>query len=454
MDIGPLPDGTVYSRRKNLGSPSTQSLADYASLLGQQRIEGLVKLARPLRGMRILEVSATAGDSGIAEMLNSSVPFLNALGIETEWKIVPGQRQQAQTGHFVPAAERIYPLRPEQFILSSLIDNSADVVTIHGLPPLGLARYVRRTNQVWLWRCPVDFLEIATEDSDWYDFATSSMTHYDAAIFSGVPRSVPPWPLPKFVIAPFIDPFSEKNRELTRDEIEKVLDKYGVNPEVAIIIQTSRFAPGEELDRTIAVFRLLTKEKKCQLILAGNTADNEPQGRKVLADICEKTKDDQDILILDLSGKDRLENYRGMNALQRAATIILQQPLREGFGLEIAEALWKRKPVVTVNTGEMPLPIRNRDTDYFRRNSRKTAKLIQHLLDNPKKAGRLGERGRRYVEQHFLLPNRIADYLMAIQITMAVKEKTRHRTVSTPYSRTKREGTYVKPFVNSSRSST
>jgi trehalose synthase len=96
----------------------------------------------------------------------------------------------------------------------------------------------------------------------------------------------------------------------------------------------------------------------------------------------------------------------------------MQPSTREGFGLVITEALWKSKPVIAADVGAIPLQIRDGDTGYFYRTSRKTAQKVVYLLENPGAAEAMGKRGRDYVEQHFLLPDRIADYLMAIDMVV------------------------------------
>ena len=154
-------------------------------------------------------------------------------------------------------------------------------------------------------------------------------------------------------------------------------------------------------------------------------AADDPEGERVLARVYEDTKDDEDIHVLNLSLDDRLENHREVNALQRAARVIMQPSTREGFGLVITEALWKGKPVIGADVGAIPLQIRDGDTGYFYQTPRKTTKKVIYLLEKPKAAEAMGKRGREYVKQRFLLPDRIADYLMAINMIVngAVNKK-------------------------------
>jgi trehalose synthase len=98
--------------------------------------------------------------------------------------------------------------------------------------------------------------------------------------------------------------------------------------------------------------------------------------------------------------------------------VIIQPSIREGFGLVVTEALWKGKPVIASNVGGISFQIKKGNTGYFYENPRKTAQKIIYLLDNVPAAERIGKRGRRYVQKHFLIVDRIADYLRTVDITM------------------------------------
>jgi trehalose synthase len=371
-------------------------------------------------------------------MLYRSIPFLSSLGVEAEWKLICGNEEyykvtktlhnmlQGQKGAFTPEMEEIYlrNLQESANASAGLIDYEPDVVLVHDPQP-GLARHLRKANETWLWRCHIDIEETALKaNAKLWDFATSWLEDYDAGIFSAAHYVVSQWPLPKFLIPPFIDPLSEKNRDLSHQEIDSVLARHRIDPDVPIIAQVGRFDPWKGLDRTIATFREVRKEVRCQLVLAGGLAGDDPEGKAVLADIYEKTADDEDIHVLELSLSNRLENYLEINALQRAAKMIMQPSTKEGFGLVITEALWKGKPVLAADAGGISLQIRNGDTGYFYQSPRKSAKRVARLLTNPSAAEAMGRRAKAYVHEHFLLPDRIADYLMALDIAVnAVRNK-------------------------------
>jgi len=427
----PLPDGTVYSAAKGYRPFSVPPIEAYARVVGAEKMERLFGLADKLKGLKLLEMNATAVGGGVAEMLHSSIPFLESVGIDVEWRVVRGGREyyevtkklhnmlQGMQGSFTPEMEATYFSTLEASCRLSPIVPGVDVLVSHDPQPLGLPCFLDRTDTVWLWRCHLDIEEEALrENFRVWRFVTDWIQRYDAAIFSAAHYVVSQWPLPKFIIPPFIDPLSDKNRELGELEIQRVLDKYQIDSRVPMITQIGRFDPWKGLYRTINTFRLVRRERKCQLILAGGMAADDPEGERILEDIYRMTRDDEDVHVLLLPLGDRKENYLEVNALQRAASIIMQPSTREGFGLVVTEALWKRKPVIAADVGAMPLQVMDGYTGYFYETPHRTARRIISLLDRPKVGARMGERGRIYVEEHFLMPDRIADYLATIDMTM------------------------------------
>ena len=427
-----LEDGTVYSKRKDFCPFSTPPLEDYVPILGEERVERLQKIAQRVQGLKILTLNATAQGGGVAEMLYSAIPFLNMLGIESEWKIICGTSEyfeatkelhnllQGKEGSFSPELRQVYLRTIQECARQNFVDYEPDVIDVQDPQPLALGHYLKGSEATWLWRCHIDMdRETIEANPDLWDFLTDWAEHYDAVIFSAAQYILPWWQLPKFIIPPFIDPLSEKNRELSQKETDRVLAKYHIDPKVPIIAQISRFDPWKGIDRTIAAYRRVRKERKCQLVLAGGQASDDPEGERILARVYEDTKDDEDVHVLNLSLDNRLENHREVNALQRAARVIMQPSTREGFGLVITEALWKSKAVIGANVGAIPMQIRDGDTGYFYHTSRQTAKKIIYLLENPGVAEAMGKRGRAYVEQRFLLPDRIADYLMAVDMVVS-----------------------------------
>ena len=432
--ILPLTDGTVYSKRKNFRPLSSPPLEAYAAIVGQEKMDRLQEAAKRVSGLKLLELNATAQGGGVAEMLQSYVPFLDSLGVDVEWKVITGNKEyfectkgmhnllQGMEGSFTVEMERTYLDNLEACASTNQIGYSPDVVTVHDPQPLCMTHYLKQPEEIWLWRCHIDIEEVTLKDNTrLVDLLMDCVEHYDATIFSTVHYVVSRWPMPKFIIPPFIDPLSDKNRELPSREIEQVMDRLQIDREAPLILQVGRFDPWKGIDRTITTFREVRKEKKCQLVLVGSQAGDDPEGERVLARIYEETKDDRDIHVLNLPPTSHLE----INALQRAASVIMQPSTREGFGLVVTEALWKAKPVITADVGGIPLQVRDGETGYFYRSPKKAAKRLTYLLDNPAEAELVGNAGREYVAEHFLMPDRLADYLMAIDITRNTAHKKR-----------------------------
>ncbi|MFC1913757.1 glycosyltransferase [Chloroflexota bacterium] len=437
-----LPDGTVYSRRKNFQPFSAHPLEAYSSIVGEQKIERLLDVSQPFKHLKLLELNSTPQGGGVAEMLYSSVPFLNMLGIDVEWKIINGHASyfectkklhnllQGMKGTFTSEMKDIYRNQIGECVTNNIIDYAPSVVNVNDPQPMLLCQLLKKRGESWLWRCHIDIEPAIKSKNGLLSLINDWIAYYDAAIFSSARYVFPAWPVPKFVIPPFIDPLSEKNRELTRKEIDNVLFKYAIDTKIPIIAQIGRFDPWKGIDRTIETFRQVRKDQKCQLIIAGGSASDDPESERILNNILQDTKDDEDIHVLNLSLSNRLENHREVNALQRAASVVMQPSTREGFGLVVTEALWKSKPVIAGRVGGMAYQIQNGKTGYFYQNSKSTAEKIIFLLNNPIFADSMGRKAKRYVHDHFLIVDRMIDYLLTIGITMEASNNQKKRSES------------------------
>ncbi len=176
--------------------------------------------------------------------------------------------------------------------------------------------------------------------------------HYDAAVFSHV-TFVPPLPTPGYLAPPSIDPLSDKNCELTESEFEALLEPFDLPQETPLVTQVSRFDRLKDPIGVIEAFLLARRREKAHLVLAGGTADDDPEGAAVLAETQEKAGGRKDISILALPP----DAHRIINALQRRSAVVVQKSLREGFALTVSEALWKRRAVVASAVGGIPLQV-------------------------------------------------------------------------------------------------
>jgi trehalose synthase len=186
------------------------------------------------------------------------------------------------------------------------------------------------------------------------------------------------------------------------------MERFGIDPERPTLTQISRFDRLKDPLGVIESYRTVRRYTDCQLVLAGGGATDDPEGEVILREIQETAKGDPDIHILDLPPTSHLE----INALQRAATIVIQKSLREGFGLTVAEALWKKKPVVASAVGGIPRQVIHKLTGMLVHSVEGCAYQLRFLLSNPEFARRLGEYGHEHVKENFLITHNLKRYLL------------------------------------------
>jgi trehalose synthase len=209
-----------------------------------------------------------------------------------------------------------------------------------------------------------------------------------------------------------LDPLADKNRDLEPEYVRSVLENYGVDPERPILTQISRFDRLKDPVGVIHAYQKVRKFFDCQLVLAGGGATDDPEGEVVLREVERAAGNDSDIHILNLPPWSHLE----INAIQRGSTILIQKSLREGFGLTVTEALWKKKPVIASAVGGIPMQVIHKVTGVLVHSVEGTAYQIRFLLSNPEFARALGENGHSHVKENFLLPQNLKRYLLVLLI--------------------------------------
>ncbi len=418
-----LPEnGIIYSKEKNITPLKIPSIAEYSKVVGKEKIDKIKEISEELDGIRLLELNSTAYGGGVAEMLKSSVPFLNELGIHDDWRVMQGTTEffavtksmhnllQGKKQNFTKEMHDIYINCTKRNADANIIGENYDIITIHDPQPLGLASYLKKKNEKWLWRCHIDLdVEFFQKNENIRSLISNWAHYYDAAIFSNVQYIVPAWDFPKFITPPYIDPLSEKNRDLKEDFIDKTLEKRGINKENPIILQVSRFDKWKDPLGLVKIYKNVKQKEDCQLILVGSMASDDPEGIGVLEEVQKKANRDKDIHIL--TNLTDLE----VNAFQRAATIISQNSIKEGFGLTVTEALWKAKPVVGRPVGGLTLQIVPGKNGFLIHNDDTRTETIIWLLRNPKKRENVGKEGKKYVREHFLMPGRVLDFLLSLK---------------------------------------
>jgi trehalose synthase len=212
---------------------------------------------------------------------------------------------------------------------------------------------------------------------------------------------------PQFLIAPSIDPLSDKNCELSSREIDSVLGRFNISDEIPLLTQVSRFDRFKDPVGVIEAFNMLNGSVDAQLVLAGGGATNDPEGAAVFEEVQEAAAGNRRIHLLMLPA----DAHRTINALQRASTIIIQKSLQEGFGLTVTEAMWKGKQVIGGNVGGICLQVHNHHTVFLVDTPEGAALRIRQLLNQPDRIEEMGITARRFVAENFLLTRHLREYL-------------------------------------------
>jgi trehalose synthase len=389
-------------------------IADYEPFVGKSVKEELSLLAGHLKGRVMRHINSTAVGGGVAEILNRLLPLFKDLGVDARWEVIKGDEK------FFVITKKIHNMlhgRKEELTKEDIdyfeevgeanlreIDLAGDFMFIHDPQPVTLIKKKAEIGRKWVWRCHIDC--VLAETSLW-DYLAGYVKDYDSAIFSTMAFSKE-LPIRQVIISPSIDPLSDKNRELDEGFVNQVLERFQLDKTRPIITQISRFDYQKDPVGVIKVYRLVKKRIDCQLVLAGGGATDDPEGQKILEMVREEAKDDPDIHILLLPPASDKE----INALQRASSVVLQKSLREGFGLTVAEALWKERPVVASATGGIPLQVVHNYTGLLSHTVEGTAGFVKQLLQNPEYGKRLGQNGREHIRQNFLVTRHIRDYLL------------------------------------------
>lgn len=388
-------------------------IEDYVPIVGQATVDELYLLAQHLHGKLVQNINSTAVGGGVAEILTRMIPLLKQLGVEARWDVIKGDEKffvvtkKFHNGlHGVPVQ-----IAPEEYdwFLEVNRQNAeelafADIVFVHDPQPVALIEKRPSVGGQWLWRCHIDFSQ---PDPSIWRFLRRYIELYDAAVFSA-PAFARKLSIAQVLIAPSIDPLSDKNKELPQEFIKSVFDRFGIDLSRPVITQISRFDYLKDPIGVIKAYKMAKKYVDAQLVLAGGGATDDPEGPMIMEQVKAEADKDRDIFILFLPPSSDIE----INALQRGSTILLQKSLREGFGLTVSEALWKAKPTIAGAVGGIPLQITHKYSGILTHSIEGTAYWMKQLLHEPDYARRLGINGREHIKNNFLITRHIKDYLL------------------------------------------
>lgn len=394
-----------------------QGIQRYADVVGEDVIDQLCQLAEPLRGMKVVHVNSTRVGGGVAEILQKLVPLMQELGIDARWDVLTGEDDfyqctknfhnglQGNVVELPKALIKVYEETNERNAeeLRPVLEE-ASIVVIHDPQPAPLLGLCPNRKGKWVWRCHID---VSRPFRPVWRYLRNHVSPYDASIFS-LANFAQPLPHVQYLISPSIDPLSDKNIDLPEKEIQSIYSQFGFDPDKPMILQVSRFDRFKDPVGVIRAYRLATTFiPSLQLVLAGGEATDDPEGAAVLEEVRSAAGDDPNIRILLLPA----DANRTINALQRAADIVLQKSIKEGFGLTVTEAMWKGKPVIGGNTGGIHLQVVNHHTGFLVDSPEGAALRIRYLLHHRSRLEEMGRKAREFVRENFLLTRHLREYL-------------------------------------------
>lgn len=391
-------------------------LDDYRPIVGDKVIAEIYKKASRLHNKSIVHVNSTYQGGGVAEMLNSIVPLMNDIGVDTDWRTLHGSpdffnitkkfHNALQGGpiNMTEIKKELYIETNENFCSYSRMNY--DFVIIHDPQPLPCIKFHRKM-QPWVWRCHID---LTAPNAELWDFIRGFLLKYDIVIVSSTEYIKKELPVEQRVIYPIIDPLSLKNKALSEDDINKYVAKSYIPMDKPIITQVSRMDPWKDPKGLLDIFDMVKEEVDCRLVYCYDLATDDPEGVDVCNALREKAghyiEHGDVVLVMG-------DNQIVVNAIQRFSDVIVQNSIREGFCLAVTEGLWKQKPMVATRVGGIPLQITDGETGFLvdPGDTKAFADRIIYLLKHPDEAQNMGTKAREMVRDKFLITRGIADFL-------------------------------------------
>lgn len=383
-------------------------IEDYEQFVGAETIERIREKSKPLQGLHVVNVNSTYYGGGVSQLLSSLTLLMNDIGIKTGWRAIHGppdffsvtkKMHNALQGGKINITERKMKLYEEVIYENSIRNHlDHDIVIIHDPQPLPMINHYRKGGP-WIWRCHID---LSSPHQELWNYLVSFIEKYDVVILSSQDYAQK-LETPQVFFMPAIDPLSITNRELTRQEIDERLNHYNIPTDLPLVVQISRFDRWKDPQGVIQAFKLARKEVNCTLVLLGNVATDDPEGEKVYKSLL----DSRGERIIILSRQDGAL----VNALQRRAAVVLQKSLREGFGLTVAEAMWKGTPVIGGNVGGIRYQIKDGVNGFLVSSIEEAAERIVQLVQDKELREQMGQKAKETVRQQFLLTRYLEQYV-------------------------------------------
>jgi len=390
------------------------SLDDYAAVVGAGEIGEIRSIAAHLEGLRILHINSTKVGGGVAEILERMVPLQNELGLHSSWEVLVGDSpfyeltksvHNALHGRMARmSAKDLEYYREVMARNAGLVQEERDIVVIHDPQPAGLVQYRPQSDAKWLWRCHID---LSDADTTIWRILRPLVEEYEGAIFHQ-PSYTKDLMVPQYILPPAIDPLSPKNEPIPPAEARALVGELGIDPDLPIVLQVSRFDRLKDPVGVIGAFEMASGWERSQLVLAGGAADDDPEGSAVYAEVQERAAQVPDVHVLNLPP----DSHRSINALQRVARVVVQKSVKEGFGLVVSEAMWKEKPVIGNAVGGIREQIIHGLTGFLVHSTEGMAYRMRQLLTDAELSAHMGQQAKENVRVNYLIPTALKRWLL------------------------------------------
>ena len=388
----------------------------------------LRRMSAELEGVEVVHLNSTGYGGGVAEILTSMIPLSRWYGLDTRWLVIPPDDGyfgvtrkvhdllQGDEGDLTEEEWQTYLTHVRASGAPLAEDSRPRVWFVHDHQLLPLIELLP-ANDVKVW---ISHVDSSHPNPAIFRRLVPFMQQFDEISFTlpqYVPSSFDRERTPVSISPPAIDPLRHKNLPMAEAEALAFTAEYGIDPERPFMAQISRFDPWKDPIGVVDAYRLIKERLPgLQLALVGAlAAADDAKAVETLDLVREHSDDDPDIHLY----WDPLQiDEPFVRAFQAAPQVVLQKSTREGFGLTVTEAMWKRKAVVGGNVGGIAVQIRDGISGFLVDDVEQCARRTLELLLDPGLRQMLGDAARQSVEEHGLLPRLLRDYL-----TMALRRR-------------------------------
>lgn len=408
----------------------------YEPFIGKEFLDEIKFTAEPLKKKVWANVNSTFVGGGVAEMLQSVVPFTRGLGIDARWFVIEGSDEffsvTKKFHNLLQGVDQEITLK-EIFhaYLDTIDENTRDVrvvghmVTIHDPQPAAIIMNGNVYGHI-LWRCHIDTSNASRRI---WRFLLPYINQYGGAIFTAKEFARENIQIPTYEISPSIDPLRKKNKQRTKKEALKILEKVfndnNIDPERPIVAAISRYDVHKNQKTIIEAFKLMNKNVSKGinpiLVMVGNSAADDPEGMAMYEEIKKCAEGEKDIhLLLNVENNDEV-----IGSLMSVADCFIHISTKEGFGLVVAEAMWQGTPVVGSKIGGITKQVINGHNGFLvePHQTEATAHAMKSILEDKLLRETLSKNAIQTAAQHFLLPHMVLKELILMRYYLEVDNK-------------------------------